>query len=110
MKNRFVKGLVLCFAIAGAFSPGESAADAPKELAEVTGILEGIDDTTTPNLITLKVGEVLASGPLERHCGFFDEWEREIPRTVFVQRYTRRLVTVSMIRDSGEILSCRPGP
>ncbi|MDR1978388.1 MAG: hypothetical protein LBQ42_06610 [Synergistaceae bacterium] len=114
MKNRFVKKLVLCFAIAGAasfaFFPGESAADAPKELTEVTGTLEGIDSTTTPNVITLKVDEVLASGPLERYCSFFDEWEREIPREIFARRYIRRPVTVSMIKDSGEILSCRPEP
>jgi hypothetical protein len=114
-KDRKMKTLVLLcallFATAAplALFPRQSAASGSLELLEVTGILEGIDDTVTPNVITLDVDGEKASGPLHEDCVFFDERQRILPRKSFLQLYARRSVTVEIDEEMGQVLSCRAG-
>ncbi|MDR2136892.1 MAG: hypothetical protein LBO68_01265 [Synergistaceae bacterium] len=113
--DRRVKAFVLCafFAVvAGAppvLFPRRSAASDSLELLEATGIFEGIDDTETPNVITLNVDGEKASGPLHEDCVFYDERQRIISRKVFVLSYPRRVVTVEIGEETGQVLSCRGG-
>jgi hypothetical protein len=118
---------VLLFAIVpGVFLfPRRAAAISPLELLEVKGILEGIDDTETPNVITLEVygekdgkknGEKdrekdreKASGPLHEDCVFYDEKRNVLPREVFLQSYIQKPVTVEINEETGQVLSCRAG-
>jgi hypothetical protein len=100
---------VLPFAAAAFLFPQQSAASGPLELLEATGIFEGIDDTETPNVITLSVDGEKASGQLHESCVFYDERQRILPRKGFLQLYIRKTVTVEILEETGQVISCRGG-
>ena len=117
MKNQIGKMklfVLLCAlssaAVTGAILfPQRSAASGSLELLEVTGIFEEIDDTVTPNVITLNVDGERASGPLHEDCVFYDIRQRIIPRKGFVQLYVQKLITVEILEETWQVLSCRAG-
>jgi hypothetical protein len=115
IENRRTKALVLFVLFAAAAGTEqlfcrESAASAPMELLEATGILEGIDDTTEPGVIVLNVDGERAFGSLHEDCVFYDGKQRVLSREVFVRLYTRKVVTAELIQETGQVISCRAGP
>ncbi|MDR1379122.1 MAG: hypothetical protein LBJ36_08735 [Synergistaceae bacterium] len=78
-------------------------------ILEATGVFESIDTTLTPNEITLRIGEEDAAGPLHSRCQFFDQRGRQLDQETFVKNYLKRVITVGIIEDTGEVISCRPG-
>jgi hypothetical protein len=88
---------------------GEANALTLTPMLEVTGSFEALDDTVTPNVITLKVNGEEASGPLSDRCVFSDERGVAIDQKTFVARYIRRFITIELVESSGEVVSCRAG-
>jgi hypothetical protein len=78
-------------------------------ILEVTGVLRGIDETLVPNEITLNVEGEDAAGPLASQCRFLDARGQNIAQGVFVKNYLNQTVTVELIEQTGEVISCRPG-
>lgn len=78
-------------------------------LLEVTGMLEGVASEGEREVVTLNVYGKLASGPLSSDCRFLDERGQPMDKPSFLQRYMKRVVTVDLEADSGEVVSCRVG-
>lgn len=76
---------------------------------EVTGIFQEIDETEKPHKIMLDVNGKEASGPLSEACTFQGEKGDYIERDLFIRRYLKRVITVELIEDTGEVVSCRVG-
>lgn len=76
---------------------------------EVTGIFQKIDEAEKPYKIVLDVNGKEASGPLSETCVYLGEKGDYIERDLFVQRYLKRVITVELIEDTGEVVLCRVG-
>jgi hypothetical protein len=87
--------------------PREGHSMAEMKLLEVVGTFEALDDTVEPNIVILSVNGQEASGPLFNSCRFFGEKEENIDKETFVQRYLKRVITVEIIEETGEVFSCR---
>jgi hypothetical protein len=75
----------------------------------VTGQLVRLDQSTNPPVIELSVDGVTASGPLAEFCRFMDDRGNDITRDLFFRRYLKRVITVEILEQSGEVVSCRVG-
>ena len=89
--------------------PTEGWAIKKIELLEVTGIFEDIDLTVEPNIIELNVNGTKAFGPLRQDCRFFDEKRQDVDKETFIKSYLKRVVTLEIVEDTGEVFSCRVG-
>lgn len=76
-------------------------------LLEVSGVFIDIDETEAPHLLILDVNGQEASGPLLRHCRYINERGKMITREIFIKHYLKRVITVEIIEDTGEVFSCR---
>ncbi|MDR1978470.1 MAG: hypothetical protein LBQ42_07035 [Synergistaceae bacterium] len=74
---------------------------------EVTGQLEKVDESTQPAVIFINVNGTTASGPLSERCSFSDVRGNSMERAAFVKNYTKKMVTLELIEDSGEVIDCR---
>jgi hypothetical protein len=107
--------VMVCAVLLALFPFFPSVAQARMEIRplEVTGTLVAIDTSLTPNEITLRIGkeeeEEDAAGPLHPRCQFFDQRGQSLDQKTFVKNYLERVVTVGIIRQTGEVISCRPG-
>ena len=87
----------------------KSEAVAPIEVLTVVGQFEGFDETESPIRIVLIVNGEEAMGPLSDRCTFIDEKGNYIERIAFLQSYFKRIVTISLIEETGEVVECRVG-
>lgn len=83
--------------------------DGAPAILEVTGMLEGVASEGEREVVTLNVYGKLASGPLSSDCRFLDERGQPMDKPSFLQRYMKRVVTLDLEADSGEVVFCRVG-
>jgi hypothetical protein len=73
---------------------------------EVTGQLEEIDDSQEPAVIVLNVKGTKASGLLSENCRFADAKGSFMEQVAFVKRYTKKMVTLELVAESGTVIAC----
>ena len=88
---------------------GSSPALSAPALLEVTGTLEAVNQGERGEVVTLKVYDKLASGPLSSDCRFQDERGAVVEKSVFLERYMKRVVTLELEEDSGAVVLFRVG-
>jgi hypothetical protein len=107
MKNRAVLIVALALFAGGLAFSAEAVMMVPT--LEVTGLLEAIDESTAPMTLHLDVNGVAASGPLAETCLFWNDKEVLISREDFAKHYLKKVVTIELREDNGEVIHCRPG-
>ena len=106
--RRFLNLTLLC-ALFLLFAPACGFAVQAIPVLEVTGVLSRVDNTVMPHIIVLSVEGQEASGPIFEGCIFFDEKGNVLDEETFVRRFLKRIVTLEIFEDSGEVVRCRVG-
>lgn len=99
----FFAALLICL------SSLPAKADMKLDVLEVTGIFLGIDIKEEPHRLRLQVEENEFSGPLEESCLFWDDELKATSRDDFVRLYLKRVITVTLLEETGSVISCKVG-